>query len=621
MKCNNPNAILPKKSSNLKIWNYIISPIKFKYKVNQKYEKKFNSSICSHVLGFGLNSDNNADYVINNAYDFNAQWKDVEHRYRKYIDILSLRLNMIHGTNYSMEFWSKAFSLGLLRLITTLHQSFITFERNFNSTNCVCKILSKNSFKTVNTFEEQRAFINASWHGQEQIFSLYINYFYPDLFEEFDYNKVNSKNEIDLAGKLIGLFKRILNANIFLSIFNKLLLSYNLVNRNSTVGLMGCYFSWRHIMSLLLGSLGKIASIQIPTLPFTTEFNEASRKVLTETDHGMDRFDRFFFYSLKYLMPKIFIESFANIKRDHIRLLHLNPKLKYIISEAWLGASSINLFRAFAYEIRGVKTLYNEHNCFFHPFVGDIVSLKADLVDLYLTLGWKTDDKRFLQSASLFEFKTKISTSKKYRILYVSYPICASYTYYSSFYSNWERGAMKHISFVKSFFNSISNDLKSEISYRGYPKDYNISLFRFDKESILKKHLEGVEHLESMKFKGDSCKQQMASAHLVVIDSPSTSYLESLIMNIPTIFFFDPDSKFLSDKHSDFFDDLIVAGIAHTTPHSAAEHLTAVYQDPQKWWSSDHTQALKDGWLKRNLGKPEVMINFLLDLAKGKNIV
>ena len=568
-----------------------------------------------------MNTENISDYIINNRNDFTDHWKEVEERYNSYVKSISRRLNLIHGANYSLEFWRKALSLGLLRMITTLHQSFTTFENNFNSDNYSCKILSENSFKIPNTFEEQRDLISCSWHGQEQIFALYINCFYPDLFEEFNYDEEHSKKGNRHTKKIIGLCHRIIKGNIFLFVLGKFINLFDLVNKSKTVGLMGCYFSKRHEIFLKLLSYGRISSIKIPKLVSTLDVNEKGRDLLIETEASMDRFDRFFFESLKYLMPKCYIEGFSDIERENARILASNKELKYIISEAWLGSTSINLFRAFAYEIRGVKTLYNEHNCFFHPFLGDIVSLKADLVDLYLTLGWKTDDKRFLQSASLFEFKAKLSTSKKYRILYVSYPICASYTYYSSFYSNWERGAMKHISFVKSFFNSISNELKSEISYRGYPKDYNIPLFRFDKERILKKHLEGVEHLESMKFKGDSCRQQMASAHIVVIDSPSTSYLESLMMNIPTIFFFDPNSKFLCDEHSDFYDDLIDAGIAHISPDSAAEHLSKVYQDPQKWWSSKHTQTLKDNWLKRNLGKPDVMITFLLDLAMGRKVV
>ena len=67
---------------------------------------------------------------------------------------------------------------------------------------------------------------------------------------------------------------------------------------------------------------------------------------------------------------------------------------------------------------------------------------------------------------------------------------------------------------------------------------------------------------------------------------------------------------------TDFFDDLINAKIIHTTPDSASKHLIEVFESPHDWWQSKKVQDLKNKWLKRNFGKPDVLVNYLLNLAQ-----
>ena len=75
------------------------------------------------------------------------------------------------------------------------------------------------------------------------------------------------------------------------------------------------------------------------------------------------------------------------------------------------------------------------------------------------------------------------------------------------------------------------------MSYRAYPSDYQISGLRFHKEDLLSEYLSDVNFVNSSKFKGETCKEQMLSSKIVVIDFLSTSYLEALHMNIPVICF------------------------------------------------------------------------------------
>ena len=316
-------------------------------------------------------------------------------------------------------------------------------------------------------------------------------------------------------------------------------------------------------------------------------------------------------------MPKYLIEGFTSSIKYLNNELKKYEDLKFIVSESWLSSSSINLFRALAYEKSNIKTLYNEHNCIFHPYEGDLVKIQSDLVDKYLTLGWDNKNTKFLKLASLFSFKTP-SLSKKYKILYVSYPAENRKTYYSSSYNNEGAGAIKHLDFVKNFFKIIPSSILNNFYYRSYPKDYFILGMRYDKELILQHYLKHTKILPSFKTKGVSCKEQMGASSLVIIDDLSTAYLEALKSNIPTICFWDPDSMYLKNEFQNFFDDLIEAKIIHTTPLSAAEHLKHVHENPSEWWNNIKTQELKDRWLKRNFGDPKIMLDYLISLTQKK---
>jgi putative transferase (TIGR04331 family) len=233
-----------------------------------------------------------------------------------------------------------------------------------------------------------------------------------------------------------------------------------------------------------------------------------------------------------------------------------------------------------------------------------------------MTFGWKSPNPKFISLSSLFPFSI-VKREAKYKILYVSYLAEQYRAIYSSVYGQAGYGAISHLNFADKFFAALPLNVLRSIFYRGYPRDYFILGLRYDKESMLDSYLQHVTFVSSSKTAGETCKEQMAASHLVVIDYLSTAYLESLMMNIPTVCFWDSDAMFLKDQHSDFYDDLIEAKIMHTSPESAASHLLNVYEDPSCWWHNPHTQMLRERWLSRNFGRPDSLVNYLLHLSQS----
>ena len=68
--------------------------------------------------------------------------------------------------------------------------------------------------------------------------------------------------------------------------------------------------------------------------------------------------------------------------------------IKFIMNE---NLTEDNLALLSIANSRNIKTIYSEHNTLNHPFVQDWTTFISSLFDYYFTLGWKNNNKKFLQ--------------------------------------------------------------------------------------------------------------------------------------------------------------------------------------------------------------------------------
>jgi putative transferase (TIGR04331 family) len=66
----------------------------------------------------------------------------------------------------------------------------------------------------------------------------------------------------------------------------------------------------------------------------------------------------------------------------------------------------------------------------------------------------------------------------------------------------------------------------------------------------------------------------------------STTFLESIAMNVPTIMYWNPLHWELRPSAIPYFEDLKRVSIFHETPESAAQHIAAIWDDIDSWWNS-----------------------------------
>ena len=72
---------------------------------------------------------------------------------------------------------------------------------------------------------------------------------------------------------------------------------------------------------------------------------------------------------------------------------------------------------------------------------------------------------------------------------------------------------------------------------------------------------------------------------ILVSTSNSTTFLESIALNIPTVVFWNPNHWELRESAKPYHQLLKKTGILHDSPESAASHITNIWDDVSSWWN------------------------------------
>ena len=205
--------------------------------------------------------------------------------------------------------------------------------------------------------------------------------------------------------------------------------------------------------------------------------------------------------------------------------------------------------------------------------------------DILYTWGWTEDQKtKPLPNAPAID----ASTNYRSNCILFKYVLYPKYFYKLDNYPFGNR-MNNYLHQLIQFAQKVQN-LKIEISH--YPHDYGWNI---------RKRLSDAD-VEIDEKSMDDGKYQ-----LHVCNYLGTSWLESIAANLPVICFYDPEINKFRDSVSPYIKSFERLGILHHCPHSAADKVIEVSENPEKWWQSDDVQSnvsnfrekyarLEDGW-------------------------
>ena len=546
----------------------------------------------------------------------------VDEKYTLFLDVLAIKLNKVNNVNYNFKFWHKSINFSLKRQITLMYDAFISFENNFNINKHRICILSKNSYYTPSSYENLVSFLKGTEFAQEQLFSLYIHCFYPKLVlnNTFEDNFQNKSKKLELKKYKIvyNLYYRFKSLD-FKSLLNVIINKFLILifsKQQPKIGILNSFFSIKSIRKLTVKSKGNISlltyntNLDLLNLPI----NQSLRNDLVNVDDKYnDRFDRFFYFSLKYLVPKNYIEGFSELDNINENYFKSQPNLKYILSEAWISNDYLAMLIA-KLQQKGVKHVNNEHNFLSHFILGNNIKKIAELCDIFITLGWDPQNiKNAIKGSSLHEFAIDVIKKKDIDLLYISHFVPIKRTDFFSGYTMFAEDGLKYLNFQDLFFSNLNFNVINKIHFRSYPDVEKEKYLNYDENEYLIKHINKFKRIDDFKFSG---KYLMTKSKLIVLSYISTGFLEALLMNIPVIVFFNTNSMHLVEEYSTIFDQLAEVGIIQTSPEGASNFVNNIIDNPDIWWSSCQVQEAKKKFLEINIGEPSILFDYIIKLNK-----
>lgn len=535
---------------------------------------------------------------------FYADYIYLNHLYERVLEGLSVKLNQIHGVDFSLRYWRILVGPWLASFI------HIVFDRWTSIKNAV------NGYDITGTIaiHQQLALVP---NDMNEFISLFLgdewnHFIYTEILSEignlpitFINTKVNFlnnkpvKNKKRISGLLIQISSRI--ANFFVRNDDAFISSTYLTKYDEAL---------LHLRLLQFPQFGLKLTPSISNLDFQQRDWRASVKCKND-------FEVFLLSIIPKQIPKVYIEGYKEllIKTESTPWPKL-PKLIYTANILWHDEVSM-LYTAEKVE-QGTRLIYGQHGggygtAKFHFAEEHEVAIS----DRYLTWGWNSPKLKKIVPIGAFKAPNKISRkfNRKTTLLCISLGI-PRYTFRLC-----AESAINYQSYIDrnfAFVSQLKDDVLSEFLLRLAPEDYGQDTF-----------LRWNQRFPALKIDrgGKKIKSLMSDARIVVQTYNQTGLLESLALGIPSVLFCELNVTPLRETATPFYAELKRVGILHESSESAALHVNNVWNDVDAWWGSDEVQSVVASFKKQYCHQPEnildeiesILQEVFADLSSKKN--
>ncbi len=501
--------------------------------------------------------------------------------YERLLPALAAQLNSMHGVKRSERYWRILLGPWLIYYIPAVYDRYVTLQGAFERyPGLTTTVLSEDSYVTpADTLE----FVQLL---KDDPYNLQI---YSRIIRLSDRAFPQRKIEIKPA-RFIIREKGFKTGIKHLASGGLLAISRATASRRLVI-LKNSYFSNEIEAAIALKTFGRALPIkgalfELPELHIDNSAREAMRNSLSK---GRDGFELTLASMLPSDMPKAFIEGFDLIK-DAAEKTH-PPRPKAIFSSgAWYYDEPFKQWAAGSAEggtaLLGMQHGGNYGSLAFHPSEDHEIAI----TDRYYTWGWdkgKPAVKTFPMPAPKLSGRKRLGAdNSKEGILFAA---TALPRYLFQFPSHPGRFA-DYLSWQTRFASALPQSLKSKMRGRLHKADYGWSIAQRWKAVCPETMIESWERpfMESL----EACR-------LYVCDHLSTTFIEALSADKPTILFWDPVANELRPEARPYYDRLFEAGILHYSPEAAVAAISTAYDDIEKWWNSPVRQEARQAFCSR----------------------
>ena len=158
---------------------------------------------------------------------------------------------------------------------------------------------------------------------------------------------------------------------------------------------------------------------------------------------------------------------------------------------------------------------------------------------------------------------------------------------YSCKTQSWPAGASQSYKFMNEhigFFKNLSKDIQNNFVFRILKKTDD--LFKTNYVDRIEDNFRNIE----IDYGDIKLSKVLNNFKLACIAYNSTTNLQTLSMNFPTVMYWNDSYFELNNSSKKYFEELKVARIFHTNHISASKHVNSIWNNIDPWWESDIVQ-------------------------------
>ena len=496
--------------------------------------------------------------------------------YEKILLSLSKFLNSHHKTKYSIRFWRIFIGPWLLTFMTVYFDRWHAIKTTLSSENIDITTFLRHSNDALvpNDLEKFQALLDEpSWN--QKLYQKIILNFLPS--KKIEYSRAS------IADKEIIVRKENLKT-ITIQIISKIFSSLGFYKFNKF--LFCCtYLGFRNELKLNLKFNQLPTFYKLHKIENKEKYDTSLRRQKVINYKKKNKFEKNLIKILMEEMPICYLEGFKNLQKEVKKLNYPdNPKVIFTSNFLWYDILSI-YYTAKRVE-RGTKLIYGQHGgAYSLSKISWIEEHEKKISDKYLTWGWKEkkNKEKFINPGVLFDtkkFKRSENANK------ISVLLCGRKYHYHSFESGLGTSSyIKYIAFIEKYLSSLPQSLQEKVILRKPPvgeiDNYtNKSLDFFN-------NLVGKYHFLNKGSFAESC----ANSKLIVNTVNSTTFLEVMAVNFPSIVIWNPKTNPIRKEASKYIQLLHKAKILHYNPISAANFTKKIVTNGiDEWWFSNKSQ-------------------------------
>lgn len=504
--------------------------------------------------------------------------------YERLLPLLAETLNTIHSVKYSIRYWRIVIGPWLYWYILNVYDKYIHLRVALDCYPDLTTIgLSEESFVTPqNTID----FVQYA-KGDSYNLQLYTRILMA-LGKNFPRKSMEVINE-PFVGPKKNVFWKVCVNRVVKKIFNAV---GQIMQNGRPIILKSSFFSSYVEMQLFLKTGGKVWPYKrnVIELPFFS-LNQQVRSNLQGLCLEGDKFVSLLVSMLPFDVPHSFIEGFEVIKNEVENNYPAAPRTIFS-ANSWYFDEAFKQWAAVSAEV-GTMLIGAQHggnygSIAYHP--SEVHELT--ITDRFYSWGWDRADCASkvipLPAPKLIGRKLIGASNQKEGILFVATSASRySCQFQMSNYPVWQSR------FVVSIFEEIRAKMRVRLHHEDLGWDF-AQRWTEHYPNVLIENWE-VNFLESLQ----NCR-------LYVGDHLSTTFVEAMSVDIPTILFWDPEVNLLRPEAKPYYEQLRAVGILYDTPETAAAAANSIYCDVESWWNAPDRQAVRQrfcdqfAWMTHN---------------------